>query len=52
MLEASKWEDEKNYTLNVDGIPSPQFATVGATGSFVLSLGKVADGSYAWSDSQ
>jgi len=51
LLEASAWADEKNYTLNIDGIPSPAFATTGATGSFVLSVGKIADGSYAWSDS-
>jgi hypothetical protein len=23
MLAASKWEDEKNYTLKIDGIPTP-----------------------------
>jgi len=23
MLEASKWEDEKNYTLKIDGVPTP-----------------------------
>lgn len=54
MLAASKWEDEKNYTLKVDGVPTPQFAASGALGSFVLSIGKANDGegSYAWSDHQ
>jgi len=46
-----EWTDGKNYTLAVTGVPTPQFAYDTSMGSFVLSIGKAADGSYAWSDS-